>query len=266
MSKSAGARDGCRETDPSSGGDSRSPEDRLRRNVRWAMLTGAILTIGLIGYGIYRFPSLRQNLREAAFSIGAGVGIATTYGLIGWFGASPSWMRDDRVLRQAVRFGSAAGVVFAVSMLGEYVVPRGERENERLAWATFGLFFALLSSAGYFATRQTNRLASGPLAALWVALLASQLWFILLLAFYYAFLETPQEARFLKVDQVLADFERHKARDLRTFIFEDYMGAGFFHSVLAPLLALPLGLAGGFLARLVFWLGARERVAASGSE
>jgi hypothetical protein len=72
-----------------------------------------------------------------------------------------------------------------------------------------------------------------------------------MLVFYYTFLETPQEARFLQVDQVIADFERHGARDLRTFIFEDYMGAGFFHSLLAPLLALPLGLAGGIVARLV---------------
>jgi hypothetical protein len=223
----------------------------LARGVRRGILAGAALTIALVGYGVCRFPSIRDNLRENAVGLGAGIGVATLYAILGWFGVSLPGMRDARALRHGVRFGLAAGAVFAVSMLGEYVVPHSAKENERLAWATFGLFFLLLASAGFFATFQTRRIELAPLAALWASLIASQLWFILMLVFYYTFLETPQEARFLQVDQVIADFERHGARDLRSFIFEDYMGAGFFHSLLAPLLALALGLAGGIVARLV---------------
>jgi hypothetical protein len=214
------------------------------------MLLGSLLTVSLILYGVYRFPEIRRNLHESLSALAAGIAIALAYALAGWFGVGLPCFRDGRALRLGLSFGIAAGVLFAVSMLCEYLVPHGSKSNERLAWATFGTFFFLLAAAGGVATHQTGRLTSAPPAAVWAALVASQLWFILLLGLYYAFLDTRQEARFLEVDQVIADFERHGARDLRTFIFEDHMGAGFFHSLLAPLLAVPLSLCGGLVARL----------------
>ncbi len=223
----------------------------LPRAVRSGMLLGAVVTIVLIIYSVVRFPSIRNNLWGVLESSLAGIGIATVYGMIGWFGVRLRGFRQPRILRQGVRFGLAAGVVFAVSMLGEYLIPHGEYENVILALATFGLFFVLLLAAGLSATLESNRLASGPLASVWAALIASQLWFLLLLAIYHAFVGTAQEARFLEVDQVIADFQRHGARDLRTFIFEDYMGGGFFHSLLGPLLAVPLGFLGGLGARSI---------------
>ncbi len=223
----------------------------LARIVCSGMVLGAMLTIGLIISSVVRLPSIRSGSRGVLVSISAGIGIATVYGMIGWFGIRLRGFRDPRILRQGVRFGLTAGIVFAVSMLGEYLIPHGEHENVILAIATFGLFFVLLLAAGLFATLESNRLASGPLAAVWAALIASQLWFLLLLAIYHAFVGTAQEARFLEVDQVIADFQRHGARDLRTFIFEDYMGGGFFHSLLGPLLAVPLGLLGGLVARSI---------------
>jgi hypothetical protein len=38
--------------------------------------------------------------------------------------------------------------------------------------------------------------------------------------------------------------------DLRAFIIQDYLGGGFFHSLLAPLLAFPLGATGGLVAKV----------------
>jgi hypothetical protein len=226
--------------------------------VRWGMLLGAILTIVLIAYGVHRFPVIWRNPADSALSLGAGMGMSMAYGLIGWFGPSLRGFGDARVLRHGVGSGLVAGVVFALSMLAEYLIPHGELANVRLAWTTFGLFFLILMFAGFRTTLETDRVARAPLAAVWTALIGSQVWFILLLSIYYAFLDTPQEARFLEVDQVIADFERHRASDLRTFIFEDYMGAGFFHSLLAPLLAVPLGLVGGSIARLVLLAWRRE--------
>jgi hypothetical protein len=64
---------------------------------------------------------------------------------------------------------------------------------------------------------------------------------------------------------VIADFQRHLQKggtqDLRTFIYNDYMGGGFFHSLLAPLLAVPLGALGGLGVKVGLWLGrCKERV------
>jgi hypothetical protein len=225
------------------------PETRLARAVRRGMAVGAGVTVALIGYGVWRFPSVVTVPADAPLAVCAGVGIAILYALIGWFGPRLPGLRDPRVLRPGVRFGLGAGAIFAVSMLGEYLVPHDGPQNVLLALGTFGLFFLILAAAGSSATLATGRAAAGPLAALWAALIASQIWFILLLTIYYAFIGTPQEARFLEIDQVLADFRRSGMRDLRAFIFEDYMGGGFFHSLLGPLLALPLGGLGGLVGK-----------------
>jgi hypothetical protein len=231
------------------------PRD-LARLVSCAMVLGAAATIALILYGVIRFPTVLNVRRDALSAIGAGVGIATAYGFIGWFGVRAPGLRDPRLLREGVRFGLCSGGLFAFSMLGEYLVPHDEHQNMILGLTTFGLFFALLFASGLCATLATGRASSGPLASLWSALIASQLWFLLLLGTYYAFLETKAEARFLVVDQVIADFQRSGAPDLRAFIFEDYMGGGFFHSLLAPLFALVLGsLAAGCAKLLLFVKG-----------
>jgi len=212
---------------------------------------GAFANVALIVYGVIRFPTALSAPRDAPLGVCAGIGIATIYAIIGWFGVRAPGLRDPRVLRAGVRFGLCGGALFAFSMLGEYLVPHDPRENMILAFATFGLFFLLLFVSGFCATLATRRLSAGPLSAVWAALIASQLWFILLLGTYYAFIGTPQEARFLETDQVIADFERSGMRDLRAFIFEDYMGGGFYHSLLAPLLALPLGGLGGLCAQVI---------------
>ena len=101
------------------------------------------------------------------------------------------------------------------------------------------------------------------LTSVWAALIASLCWFILLLLYYLVFLDTAQEARFLEVDQGIADHQRHLqnggTQDLRAFIYNDYMGGGFFHSLLVPLLAVLLGALGGLGAKVGLWLGRSEK-------
>jgi hypothetical protein len=203
-------------------------ESRLARAVRRGIALGAGAIIALIGYGVWRFPSVVTVPADAPLAVCAGVGIAVVYAIVGWIGPKIPGLGDPMVLRQGVCFGLGAGALFAASMLGEYLVPHDESQNVMLAKTTFGLFFVLLAAAGFSATLATRRATAGLPAAFWAAVVASQIWFILLLTIYYAFIGTPQEARFLEIDQVLADFRRSGSRDLRAFIFEDYMGGGFF--------------------------------------
>jgi hypothetical protein len=220
------------------------------RAVRLAMTTGAVLNMGLVLYGAIRFPSA---WRAAPDGVCAGIGILMAYALIGWLGAAATERLDPAILRLALRFGAAVGGLFAISMLCEYIVPHDHEQNVLLAYATFGMFFLALLAAGAVGTLVARRLGLGVLTSVWSALIASLCWFILLLAYYFAFLDTPQEARFLEVDRVIADFQRHLQKggtqDLRAFIYNDYMGGGFFHSLLAPLLAVPLGALGGLVAK-----------------
>ena len=228
------------------------------RALRRAMTIGAALNMGLVLYGAVRFPSAWRTGPEGVW---AGLGILTVYALIGRLGATPTERLDPAILRLALRFGAAVGGLFAISMLWEYVVPHDHEQNVRLAIATFGLFSLALLMAGAVGTVVTRRVGLGVLTSVWSALIASLCWFILLLAYYFAFLDTPQEARFLEIDQVIADHRRHLqnggTQDLRAFIYNDLMGGGFFHSLLAPLLAVPLGALGGLVAKALLHLGGR---------
>jgi hypothetical protein len=166
--------------------------------------------------------------------------------------------------RSAARRASVASTEVS-KVLCEYIVPHDHEQNELLAHATFGLFFRALLMAGTVGTLVTRRLGPAVLTSIWAALIASLCWFILLLVYYLAFLDTPQEARVLEIDQVIADHQRHLQKggtqDLRTFIYIDLMSSGFFHSLLTPLLAVPLGALGGLGAKIGLWLGrCQERV------
>jgi hypothetical protein len=232
------------------------------RAVRRVMTVGALLNISLIVYGAIRFPSA---WRAGPEGVCAGIAILTVYALIGWFGAPATERLDPAILRLALRFGAAVGGVFAISMLCEYIVPHNHEQNALLASATFVLFFLALLAAGAAGTLFTRRFGLGVLTSVWAALIASLCWFILLLVYYFAFLNTAQEARFLEIDQVIADHQRHLRKggtqDLRAFIYNDFMGGGFFHSLLAPLLAVPLSAVGGLGAKVGLWLGrSKERV------
>ena len=232
------------------------------RAARLATTIGAMLNIGLIVYGAIRFPSA---WRAGPEGVVAGIGISTVYALIGWFGAPATERLDPAILGLALRFGAAVGGMFAISMLCEYIVPHDHEQNVLLAYTTFGLFFFALLVAGAVGTLFTRRLGLGVLTSVWAALIASVSWFMLLLVYYFAFLDTPQEARFLVIDQVIADHQRHLrkggSQDLRAFIYNDLMGGGFFHSLLAPLLAVPLGALSGLAAKVGLWLGrSKQRV------
>src|SRR5262249_43271536 len=172
------------------------------RAVRRAMTIGAVLNIGLVLYGAIRFPSA---WRAGPEGVCAGIGILTVYALIGWLGATATERLDPAILPPALRLGAAVGRMFAISMLSEYVLRPAPEQNVQLGYVTFGLFFFALLVAGAVGTLVTRRLGLGVLTSAWAALIASLCWFILLLVYYFAFLNTPQEARFLEIDQVIAD-------------------------------------------------------------
>jgi hypothetical protein len=212
------------------------------------MLAGAGLLCALVIYGPIRFTGVWTGPSRDRLAVSAGLGVAAAYATFGWLALRRQGIGNTPAFEPGARLGLCGGLLFAVSMLGEYLVPHDESAGPWIALATFGLFFLLLFTAGFVARLKGLRLRSAHLAAVWAALIASECWFILLLSIYYAFLGTPQEARFLEVDQALADFQRSGGTDLRAFIFSDYMGGGFFHSLLAPLLAVPLGFLGGLVA------------------
>ena len=135
-------------------------------------------------------------------------------------------------LPRLLPWGIGAGAMFALSMLGEHVVSHNIHHGKVFALVVFGTFFVTLFTGGAFATRATRRMTTGALTGLWTALIVSELWVLSLYWVYLSFVGTPLEARFLNVDQTIADFERSGQADLRAFSFGDYTGAAFFPSLL----------------------------------
>jgi hypothetical protein len=218
-----------------------SPE----RLIASLMALFAACIIGLTGRCLYVFPTLRTSSSDGLISALALVLIALVYGLIGWFGSQFVARRKSPILRLSLPWGAGAGVMFALSLLGEYVVPHENRHGEMVALGVFGTFFVILFAAGVFATRATRSVITGALAGFWTAVIATELWVLFLFLVYLSFVGTAQEARFLEVDQTIADFERSREPDLRAFIFSDYAGAAFFHSLLGAVFGLLLGGLGG---------------------
>jgi hypothetical protein len=224
-----------------------SPE----RTVASAMVLIAVCIVGLTGYCLWVFPTLRTWSGDGLLAALALVFVAMSYGLIGWFGLRWIERRKSRILRLSLPWGLGAGAMFALWMVGEYLIPHDNSQGAMVTLGIFGTFFVLLAASGFFATKNTRRLTTGAVAGLWTALIGSQLWVLSLFSVYLAFVGTAHEARFLEVDQTIADFERSGRPDLRAFIFSDYTGGAFFHSVLGALFGLFLGGLGG-LAALAF--------------
>jgi hypothetical protein len=224
------------------------------------MVAAAAGIIILTGCSLAVFPALRTWSEEGLLAAIALVLIATAYSLIGWFGSRSIERRGSRILSVSLPWGIGAGAMFGLSMLGEYLIPHDNRHGEKLAVCVFGTFFVILFAAGFSATRRADRVVAGALAGLWTALIASELWVLFLFLVYLSFVGTAQEARFLVVDQTIADFERSGRRHLRAFIFGDYTGGAFFHSVLGAVFGSLLGSLGGLMALAFSYFDPRPRV------
>ncbi len=217
------------------------PENRVAQG----FASGIALTLLLIAYGLARFPStLTASPAGWLGLIGAGT-VLIVYGWIGWFWAQRADRQYPAILGTGVRLGLVIGAIFAVQMLFEYLVPITGDQDGTLALVVFGLVFLILLTSGFLGARQTGSIRLGLTAAVWSALVGSLIWYFLVLLLYYIFLDTLQEARFLVIDQTLIDFQRSGMSDLRAFILQDYLGAGFFHLTLGLIAAAIFGFAGG---------------------
>ena len=149
------------------------------------------LLFALVLYGPIRFPTVWTGPSRDRPAVFAGLAVAAAYAVFGWLVLRRRWIANSPAFQPGARLGLCGGLVFTVSMLGEYLVPHDESAGPWIALATFGLFFLLLFTAGFVARLKGLGLRSTPVAAVWAAVIASECWFILLLGIYYTFLGTP---------------------------------------------------------------------------
>jgi hypothetical protein len=79
------------------------------------------------------------------------------------------------------------------------------------------------------------------------AVVASLIWYNVLLIVFYLFKGTPQQAQVFLAEGNYADSARSGMSGFDAWVMGDFLGAGFYHMLLLPALAAILGLIGGAL-------------------
>jgi hypothetical protein len=222
----------------------------LPRAVQGGWLVAVMLGLGLALFGWLTTPG--ANLISLA---GASL-ILAAYGGAGLALAPRLHRQDPRLLRLIGLFGLLASAVFLCEIALEYVLQ--PFDNTAWGYVEYGAVFLLLFIAGLVSARQTRRFRVGVLAGLGSALLASLMFVIVVLVFFYVFRGTTLQAQVLMAEGSFADFARSGMKDFNIFIIEDILGAVFFHSLLLPLAGALLSLLGALIGKGLTRLPGRD--------
>ena len=201
--------------------------------VRKSFLSGILLGLILVILGWILIPT--TSLLSIA-SVGL---ILVVYSLVGYFGfprISPN------ILALVNVFGLLAGTIFASEILLEYVIL--PKDNTSWGLIEFGSVFVLYFLSGLFAAYRSKNTKDGIVSAIMSAMLSSVIWFIFVLLTFYIFRGTARQEFVFRAEGDFEDFARSGTHDFNTFVMEDFLGAGFFHLLLTPLLAAILGMIG----------------------
>jgi hypothetical protein len=206
---------------------------------RRTFLLGVFAIALLLAHGLVRFPTVLSASPTGVRSLIGDVLILVVYAVAGWSGPPIANRIHPLILRRGNLFGLLAGGVFVIEILLEYwLLPA---DNTALGLVEYGLVLTLFLIAGLWVAYQTQSWRSGLLAAIWSAVIASLIWFLAVLIVFYLFNGAPQQERIIRAEGNDIDFARSGLANLNAFMMEDFMGAGFYHSLLLPALAAILG-------------------------
>jgi hypothetical protein len=210
----------------------------------------AVLVIGaLLAYGMLRFPAVLAVSSTGVRSLVGVMGILMVYAAVGWFGPAFTERIHPRILRVGIPVGLLIGCVFVAEMLLEYwLLPD---DNTAMGLVEYGLAFASFFLVGLWVAYQTKAWGNGVLTAVWSAIVGGLIWYIAALLIFYRFNGTPQQTQVFRAEGNYADFARSGLNDLNVFVMEDFMGAGFFHSLLLPIMAVIFGALGAMAGKVL---------------
>jgi hypothetical protein len=210
-------------------------------------MLGVCAAAVLLAYGLLRFPAVLTVSPTGVRSLIGVIGILILNAVVGWFGPAFTERLHPQILRVGILGGLLVGCVFVGEMLLEYwLLPN---DNTTMGLAEYGLVFVLFFLVGLWVAYQTKAWRNGILAAVWSAIVGGLIWFIAALLIFYLFNDTPQQTQIFRAEGNYADFARSGLHDFNTFVMEDFMGAGFFHSLLLPVMAVIFGTLGAAIGK-----------------
>ena len=209
--------------------------------IQKSFFVGILLAIALVVLGWIRIPG------TSLLSIAGAMIILMIYALLAYFGGPRLAGRNPQILSVAGIFGLIAGIIFISEILWEYIALPSD--NTRLGLIEFGSVFALYFLSALVVAHRTRQLRQGILTAISTAMIASLIWLIAVLAVFYLFQGSPQQTQVFRAEGNFEDFARSGMTDFNQFMMEDFLGAGFFHLLLGPIVAAILGAVGGLLGK-----------------
>ena len=220
----------------------------MKRQFLW----GLGIVFLLLVYGAFRFP---RALRDLSGLTGDLV-ILITYGLAFQLWLSRLESEAPEVMQAGWQTGLVIGVVFVMEMLLEYVV--APTDNSLLGFVEYGCVFAIILLISAWMAYRTGKFRNGLFTAILGAMIGSMIWFTASLLLYYIFYGTTRQTQVFRAEGTFEDFARSGMTDFGAFAMQDFWGAGFFHSILLPLLAAILGSVGSLLGISLAWLRNRS--------
>ena len=194
------------------------------------------LALVILGWFLVSTTSLLSN---------AGVCLVlVVYGLVGYF--SFPRIRSEILILVGV-FGLLAGAIFAGEILLEYAIL--PKDNTSWGIIEFGCVFAVYFLSSMVVSYRCKGIRYGILAAVVNAMLSSVIWLLFALLTFYIFRGTTRQEHVFIAEGNFEDFARSGMTDFNTFVMEDFLGAGFFHLLLGPIIAAILGTIGGLLGK-----------------
>jgi hypothetical protein len=207
--------------------------------VRRILLIGIALSTLLILYGVWITPGAGFIRLDNIARMASALAILGVYALTAILAPERMNRRSPLILSNGVLFGILAGAVFAGEILLEYVLL--PQDNTALGLVEFALVFILFILCGLWTGLATRRFSTAVLAAAWSALVASLIWFIAVMAVYYAFHGSPRQVLVFQAEGNYLDFQRSGMSNFDLFILQDFFGACFFHLFLDPIAAALFG-------------------------
>jgi hypothetical protein len=176
----------------------------------------------------------------------------------GWFGSKILTRQTTPLARIVISSGLLAGGIFASEVGLEYVLL--PTDNTGFGWVEFGLVFVVYFGVGALVAYREFPFRWSVAAGAATAVISSLIWYISVLACFYAFLGTERQARVFRAEGNYEDFKRSGMTDFNSFVMDDFLGAGFFHLLLGPIVASLLASLGGLFGIAMGWFGKMRRV------
>lgn len=155
---------------------------------------------------------------------------------------------NHKILVVSSLFGSVAGFIFISETILEYVLL--PKDNTLMGTIEFGSVFLLFFTSSLISSWNYKNFRHGVLTALSSSFISSITWVLITLIIFYIFHDSFRQEQVFRSEGNYEDFIRSGMSNFNVFIMEDFFGAVFYHSLLAPFVAGILGIIGGSIGKL----------------